>query len=275
MSPPSVDRDALSASFPGGSNVQRWIYRRDLLRELVIRDIKLRYKGSILGQAWTLLNPLAELLVLLFVFTVVLPVDIPHYAASLFTGLLVYGWFRTSLDYATAAIVENREVIRRPGVPASILPVVSVVSTLVHFMLSLPVLFVVLVISGVYPTRAAVILPALIVVQFTLILSLAYPLAALHVWFRDTQYLLRVALQLLFYLTPVFYEANVIPARYQTIYHLNPMVSLVEGYREVLLYGRLPAPAPLILMALVTAGLLGIGVPVFRRTSQRFADELG
>jgi lipopolysaccharide transport system permease protein len=250
------------------------MYRRDLLRELVVRDIKLRYKGSALGQTWTLLNPLAELLVLLFVFTAVLPVGIPNYGASLFTGLLVYGWFRSSLDFATGAIVENREVIRRPGVPPAILPVVSVASTLVHFLLSLPALFVVLLISGVYPTRAAVVLPALIAVQFALTLSLAYPLAALHVWFRDTQYLLRVVLQLFFYLTPVFYETSNIPARYQTLYRLNPLVSLVEGYREVLLRGQFPAPGPLVVVGLVAAGLLGVGVPVFRRTSRRFADEL-
>lgn len=254
---------------------QKWIYRRDLLRELVLRDIKLRYKGSILGQAWTLLNPLAELLVLLFVFTAVLPVNTPNFAASLFTGLLVYGWFRSSLDYATAAIVDNREVIRRPGVPASVLPVVTVVSTLVHFALGLPALFALLLISGIYPTRAAILLPALIALQFTLILSLAYPLAAVHVWFRDTQYLLRVALQLLFFLTPVFYEASDIPARYQAIYRLNPMVSLVEAYRDVLLRGRFPTPGPLIVMGLAAALLLTVGIPVFRRTSRYFTDELG
>lgn len=275
MSPASVDHDSSSAFRAGGSKVPHpWIYRRDLLRELVVRDIKLRYKGSILGQAWTLLNPLAELTVLLFVFTAVLPVNIPNYAPSLFTGLLAYGWFRTSLDYATGAIASNREVILRPGVPSIILPVVSVVSTLVHFLLSLPVLFVILLASGVYPTSAAVCLPALIAVEFTLILSLAYPLAALHVWFRDTQYLLRVALQLLFYLTPVFYETSSVPARFQTIYRFNPMVPLTEGYRDVLLHGRFPEPGPLVVVGLAAAVLLGVGVPAFRRTSRRFADEL-
>ncbi len=86
----------------------RWAYLRDLLRELVVRDIKLRYKGSILGQAWTMLNPMAELLVLLFVFQAVLSIGIPNYAPFLFTGILVYGWFQTSLYYATGAIVNNR-----------------------------------------------------------------------------------------------------------------------------------------------------------------------
>src|SRR6186997_2427136 len=114
-----------------------WRHVRDLLRELIARDIKLRYRGSLLGILWTLLNPLAELLVLLFVFGVVLQVSIPNYSAYLFTGLIVYGWFQTSVNFATGAIVSNRELVRRPGVPIVILPMVTVASNLVHFVLSL------------------------------------------------------------------------------------------------------------------------------------------
>src|SRR5262245_5509146 len=219
---------------------RRWSHQRDLLRELIARDMKLRYRGSLLGMAWTLLNPLAELLVLLFIFEAVLPLNIPNYASFLFTGLLVYGWFHSSLFYATVAIVNNRDLIRRPDVPISILPIVSVASTLLHFLLSLPVLFVLLLGSGVHLTSAVLELPVLIGIQFILTLALAYPLATVHVWFRDTQYLLRVALQLLFYLTPIFYEASTIPDRYKMLYRLNPMVWVIDGYRDVLLRGVSP-----------------------------------
>jgi lipopolysaccharide transport system permease protein len=253
---------------------ERWIHLRDLLRELVVRDIKLRYKGSILGQAWTLLNPLAELLVLLFVFSAILPLGIANYPAFLFTGLLVYGWFQTSLYNATGVIVNNRELIRRPGVPSAILPIAAVGSTLIHFLFSLPILFALLVINHVPITNAVLALPLLIAVQFTLILAFAYPLATLHVWFRDTQYLLRVGLQLLFYLTPVFYEVSAIPARYQTFYRFNPMVPIVEAYRDLLLRGRLPDPGPLVVLSVLSAAMLTAGIVVFRHTSYRFVDEL-
>lgn len=253
---------------------RRWVYVRDLLWELIARDIRLRYKGSLLGQAWTLLNPLAELAVLTFVFDRVLSLNIPNYAAFLFTGLLTYGWFQTSLFYATVAIVSNRDLIRRPGVPSSILPLVTVGSTLVHFLLSLPILLALMMMSGVPMTAAALMLPAVITLQFLFILSLAYPLAVLHVWLRDTQYLLRVALQLLFYLTPVFYEVSSIPERFAGVYRLNPMVPLVEAYRDVLLRGRSPNGGPLIVIAAASAGLLVVGVVVFRKTSHRFADQL-
>src|SRR5262245_1520850 len=106
--------------------IAAWQHRRDLLRELIERDMKLRYRGSFFGMAWTLLNPLAELMVLVFIFNRVLPLNIANYAPFLFTGLLVYNWFQSSLFYATVAIVSNRELIRRPDVPLTILPVISV-----------------------------------------------------------------------------------------------------------------------------------------------------
>lgn len=275
MQPLSTALHRASATDTNGRLLrQRWAHLRDLLRELIVRDMKLRYRGSALGVAWTLLNPLAELLVLLFIFDVVLPLNIKNYGPFLFTGLLVYGWFQTSLTFATGAIVHNRELIRRPGVPSSILPIATVASTLVHFLLSLPILFVLLMIDRIQITSAVLMLPVLIAIQFAFTLSLAYPLATVHVWFRDTQYMLKVALQLLFYLTPVFYEVRTIPPRYRLLYSVNPMVPILEAYRDVLLRGRFPAPVPLVIVSVISAGLLMGGVTVFRRTSHRFSDEL-
>ncbi len=252
----------------------RWLNIRDLLRELIARDIKLRYRGSLLGIAWTLLNPLAELLVLLFVFSTVLRVDIPNFGAYLFTGLIVYGWFQTSVNFATAAIVGNRELVRRPGVPSVILPVVTVASNLVHFVLSLPILFGLLILSDVQITSAVLALPALIVIEFVLILGFAYPVAIINVWFRDTQHVLRVALQLLFYLTPVFYETRAVPAQLQWFYRINPLAHLVDGYRAVLMRGELPNASSLLYLMVASSALCLAGVAWFRHASHRFADEL-
>lgn len=252
----------------------RWAWSLDLFRELVARDIKLRYQGSLLGMAWTLLNPLAELLVLLLVFGVVLRVDIPNFAAYLFTGLLVYGWFQMSLTFATMAIVGNRELVKRPGVPTTLLPVVTVTSNLVHFILSLPILLGLLLVSGIRPTSAMLVLPVLIGVQFVLILAFAYPVAIVHVWFRDTQHVLRVALQLLFYLTPIFYEVKSVPSALQRVYQLNPMAHMVDAYRAVLLRGEIPSPGVLLGLTVVSAVLLMVGMSWFRAAAYRFSDEL-
>jgi lipopolysaccharide transport system permease protein len=236
--------------------------------------MKLRYRGSFLGMAWTLLNPIAELLVLLFIFKTVLPLSIPNFAAFLFTGLLVYGWFQSSLFFATVSIVNNRDLVRRPDVPLIVLPIVSIATTLVHFLLSLPVLIVLLMVTRVPITTAVFALPFLLAVQFVLTLALAYPLATVHVWFRDTQYLLRVALQLLFYLTPIFYQPETIPVRYRALYNVNPMVAVVEAYRDILVRGRFPAAPALLMVVAISVGLLVPGIAAFRRVSPRFVDEL-
>jgi homopolymeric O-antigen transport system permease protein len=241
---------------------------------LIARDIKLRYQGSLLGIAWTLLNPLAELLVLLFIFGVVLRVDIPNYSAYLFTGLIVYGWFQSSLNFATTSITSNRELVRRPGVPLVILPIVTVASNLVHFILSLPILFALMIVTNVQISSTVLALPILIAIEFVVILALAYPVATLHVWFRDTQHVLRVALQLLFYLTPIFYAAETVPSVVQPLYRINPMAHIVDAYRAVLLKGELPSPQSLLIVTIASSMMLLLGVTWFVRASHRFADEL-
>ena len=249
-------------------------HARDLLRELIARDIKLRYRGSILGILWTLVNPLAELLVLLFVFGTVFRIDIPNFPAYLFTGLIVYGWFQTSLSFATGAVVGNRELIHRPGVPALVLPMVTVAANMVHFLLSLPVLVLLLLITGVGLTPFVLTLPVLVLIEFVLILGCAYFVATFHVQFRDTQHVLRIALQLLFYLTPVFYESRHVPESLRWVYFLNPMAHLVDAFRAVVLRGELPPTPSLLFLLIVPTAILAAGFFWYRRASYRFADHI-
>jgi lipopolysaccharide transport system permease protein len=253
---------------------RRVLYLRDLLRELIARDMKLRYKRSAVGFAWALLNPLLQLFILSFIFRSVLPLSIPNYSSFLFTGLLVWGWFSSSLFQATEAIVGQRELIRKPGFPSAVLPVVTVASQLIHFLLALPVLLLFLILTHVPITGWLLLLPFVIALQFALTLSLAYLVAVFHVTFRDTQYLVGVLLLLGFYLTPIFYDASAIPARYQLLYHLNPMVPLTEAYRFVLMQGRLPDLAMLLVLSIVTVILLYVGYHIFTRASVQFAEEL-
>jgi lipopolysaccharide transport system permease protein len=252
----------------------RLLYLRDLLSELVLRDIKLRYKRSLLGIAWSLLNPLAQLLVFSFIFRLVLPLNIDHYASFLFTGLLAWNWFQTSLYAAAGAIIDNRDLIRRPGFPPIVLPVVTVTANFIHFVLALPILLLFLFFSNVQITAAILALPAIFVVQFLFTLSLSYFIAALHVTFRDTQYLMGIVLLLGFYLSPVFYDTSSIPERYQGLYGLNPMAILIGAYRDLLINGRLPDVITLLILSLTSAGLLWLGYRVFTQASYKFAEEL-
>ena len=252
----------------------RFYYLRDLLFSLVARDMKLRYKRSLLGFAWSLINPLAQLLVLNFVFSHVLPLNIPHYAAFLFTGILVWSWFQSSLLMATGSIVDNRDLIRKPGFPIAVLPIVSIATNFIHFLLALPMLIFFLLASGIQLTTTVLVLPILFALQFLLTISLAYFISAVHVVFRDTQYLLGIGLLLGFYLSPVFYDASIIPENYQFLYRLNPMVVLIDAYRTLLLKGELPSGTPLFVLWIAATAFLVFGYNVFRRSSHNFIEEL-
>lgn len=253
---------------------QSSIYLRDLLRELVVRDIKLRYKRSVLGIAWSLLNPLAQLVVFSVVFSFLLPLNIPNYTAFLFTGLLAWNWFQTSLFSAATTIVDGRSLIKRPGFPAAILPIVTVTANYIHFLLALPVLLIFLLITGITLTPFALLLPLVMVLQFIFTLSLCYIIAAVHVTFRDTQHLIGVLTFLLFYLTPIFYDQSIVPAQLLWVFRLNPILHLLEAYRDILIRGQWPNVGPLLAISLLSLGLLWAGYRFFQRASLTFVEEL-
>jgi len=256
------------------TRIHRLRYYFDLLRELVARDLKLRYKRSVLGIAWSLLNPLLQLLVFSVVFRYLIPLKIPDYTLFLFCGILVWSWFQSSLFSATGAIVDNPTLIRQPGFPSGLLPVVTVMSNTINFLLALPVLLGCVWVTGHLPNASIRALPLVILVQFILTLSISYFLAMLHVPFRDTQYFLGIVLMLGFYLVPIFYDAAAIPAKYQLIYRLNPVVGIVEAYRSILLHGQVPRALPLLLTGLISLAILGLGWSLFVRVSYSFIEEL-
>lgn len=253
-----------------------WIQRRDLLVGLVNRDIKLLYNRSALGIAWMLINPLMQLMVYAFVFGFLLVNDsVPNFTSFIFSGLLVWTWFQGSLTEATGAIVQNRALIRQPGFPVAVLPVVNVSTGLIHFLMSLPILLIFLWIDGVRLNTSFLLLPLLMALQFAFTVSLAYVLASLNVTFRDTQHTLGVLLQMLFYFSAIFYQ---VPAQYAYLFQFNPVLVLIDGYRSILLSPEGAAGSfnwiPVLVLMAVTAILLPLGHRIFQRQSERFVEEL-
>ena len=246
----------------------------DLFREMVVRDIKVMYKRSVLGLAWSLINPLLQMLVFYILFSRILSFNVNRFNSYTLTGLLVWNWFRSSVVQGAGAITGNRELLARPGFPTAILPAVTVTTSLVHFSLALPILAIILIIDGVRLTPAALTLPLVMAVQFVLVLGLAYLSASANALFADTFHLLDVVLYLLFFLTPIFYELKAIPEPYLQIYRLRPMVRLLQAYRTCLIEGTLPDWGSLLGPGLLALGLLAAGYTVFTRSSYRFAEEL-
>ena len=252
----------------------RLIYLRDLVRELVIREIKLMYKGSVLGIAWSLIYPLLLLLVFQFIFGLVFSPGVPHYASFVFIGILIWSWFQMSLIQSAGSIISGRDLIKHPGFPSQILPIVMVTTHMVYFLLALPILLVFLTFFGPGLGSAIVALPLVMVIQFVLTLSLAYLVATACVFFRDIQQILTVVLQLLFFLSPIFYDARLIPDAYQPFYQLNPMVHLLSSYRAILLMGEFPNFMPIFVFGILSIGFLYFSYRMFVRVSYRFAEAI-
>lgn len=253
---------------------RKLVYQRDLLRELVLRDMRMQYKHSFMGFTWSLLNPLLHLLVFYFIFRVVLTLDMQRFSSHVFIGLLVWNWLQNGLMQAANAITGNRELVRRPGFNVAILPIVTNITHMLHFVFSLPVLLVILLIEDAQFGPHLLLLPLLMGLQFILILGFSYLVASTNVLFRDTQHLLSVILRLFFFLTPIFYEASMLPDRFGSLYRINPMVGMVEAYRAVLMGDRLLDWGSLVWPIALAILFCFIGYALFRRVNYRFVEEL-
>ncbi len=256
------------------SHLGSWEQPVDLIRELVSRELRLRYRRSVLGMLWSQLAPLAMLIVLMFVFTRVVPLGIDHYGVFILIGILAWTWFSAGLVAATESVVTSRDLVRRPGFRSELLPAVAVTAHLVHLLLALPVLVVAVLLRVGPPDEAVIALPAIIVAQYVLTTGPAYLLAAWHVRYRDIGHLVNVTLPLLFWATPVFYDASSIPERLRAVYAMNPMVHIIAGYRAVLLDSRWPDPIAVVYPLLFGTVCGVVGLRVYRRSAHRFAEEL-
>lgn len=248
-------------------------YSWDLITHLVGREFRLRYRRTILGWLWAMGYPLARLFVFAFLFTRVLPLGIPNYAAFAFTGIIAWTWFSAGVASATSSAVDRRDLLTRPGLPRATVPVVSVLTDGLDYLVALPVLAVFLLIGEGVPATA-VLLPAVMGVQLLFTLGLGFALCAANVYLRDVRLLVDVVLLLGFYLTPVFYDAQSVPENYRFVLSLNPMAHLLGAYRSILLAGRAPSLGPFLLLIGAGAVVFVTGYLIYRSTSPSFVDEL-
>jgi lipopolysaccharide transport system permease protein len=249
----------------------KYFHARDLITTLVVRNIKLRYQHSILGVIWAILNPLAYM----FAFTLIrgaLKMSIENYALFALSGIVAWNWFQEGLMLATNSITNNRELVTQPNFPLSLLPLVGVLTALVDFMVALPLLFLFIGVEGMSSNLLAI--PLVMVPHFFIILGVGFVLAALNVTYRDINHLLGVSLRLLFFLTPIFYDANSISGKLKLFFYVNPMVYIIDAYRSILIDGEFPDLVPLLIILLLALGIAGIGYAIFNRASLRFVEEL-
>lgn len=241
-----------------------------LMKQLVSRDFKTKYKRSVLGVLWSFLNPLLTMTVQYIIFSTLFRSDIPNFAVYLLTGIVCFSFFSEATSMALTSIVSNASLITKVYVPKYIYPLTRVMSSTINFLLALIPLFAVLAVTRT-PIRPAVLLmPVGVLCLFAVCLGVGMLLASAMVFFRDTQFLWSVVSMLWMYATPIFYPESIIPASVMPIYKCNPLYHIIRFIRIVLMDGISPEPKAYALMLITAFVPLVLGVLVFKKTQDRF-----
>ena len=250
-----------------------WDYR-EMLSSLVKKDLKTRYKGSILGFLWTFINPLLQLLVYSLLFSVIMRNGIENYAMFLFVALVPWLFFSTSLMAGAASIRGAQGLIEKIYFPRIIIPISVVCSNFMNMLFSFIIVFLALIFTGVGLTSALVMLPLIMVIEFFFALGFTLIVSAVNVYFRDLEYILGILTQVWMYLTPILYSVDQVPQKLQGVLAFNPMSSVIIAYRDILFYQKFPDMSTLITTVLCAVVALIVGMLVFNKLQRNFAEEL-
>lgn len=257
-------------------DVIKW---RELLWQMVSREVKARYKQSILGYFWVILNPLAQMLVMSFAFSIILRIptnaagNIP-YSIFLFVALLPWNLFATSLSSATSSLVNSSSLITKVYFPRTILVLSTIFAKIIDFLFASTILIVYMFAYHIPITFNILwIFPIFFIQQiFTLGLSLFF--AAANLIYRDIQYLLNMIILLWMYASPVFYPVDLVPEKYRIIYQLNPMAVIINAYRQTILGGGEPSYTSLSIAFVLALIVLLLGLAYFKSREKIFADNI-
>lgn len=250
--------------------VKSLIKYRWLLQLLIERDLKIKYRRSVLGYLWSVLNPLMMMTILTIVFSSVFRFDIPNYPVYLLAGQLMFGFFSESTSIAMTAILDGAPLIKKVKLPKYIFPLSRVLSSFVSMLLSMTALFLVMIFTDMELKITLVLLPFIILLFLLFCIGVGMMISAAVVYFRDLKYLYTVMLTALTYLTPLFYPISIIPPEVKPYVLMNPLYSYILFFREVAVYGIWPTPQEYINCILISLGTLLLGSYVFKKCQSEF-----
>jgi lipopolysaccharide transport system permease protein len=253
---------------------RKFQYYVDLILVLTQKDLKVRYKSSILGYLWSVAHPLAFAIVFYAAFKVIIKIPVENYALFLICGMFPWQWFTNSVSAAPMIFLGNAPLIKKVNFPRNLLPFTIVLQDMIHFVLAIPVIILFLFFAGKTPTLLWLLgIPVLIMAQVSLVYGICLMIATLNLFFRDLERLTTIIMTILFYVTPVFYPETMVPSRFQGIIKLNPLAPLVINWRNLLLEGTLRW-GDLLLSLCYGIIFLTLGLLVYRKLSWRFAEVL-
>lgn len=247
---------------------------RQFLYTSVKKEFRGKYKKSFLGILWSFINPLLQLLVYALVFPFILRMPEENYVMFLFVALVPWIFFSGTLGQSTSVIISNGGILKKVYFPREILPISIVLSGAINFLISCVIIFIALFISGIGISKYIILLPVILFVQTVIIMAFVFVLSAITVYIRDLEYFINVLLQLWMYLTPVLYSISMIPEEFAKFFYLNPMVPVINAYRDIFYYQQMPDLHGL--AVLLGIGVIGtiLGYIIFKKCEKRFAEEL-
>ena len=257
------------------STIKELYAYRQMIFSLVKKDLRGRYKGSVLGFLWTFINPLFQLIVYTIVFSKILPNNIDRYYLYLFVALIPWIFFSSSITVGAASIVAQKDLVKKIYFPRMVIPISYVTSCFVNMLLCFIVIFAVIIVTGAGINFLAVLtLPVIMIVEYVFALGMALLTSAITVYFRDLEHILGIVSMAWMSLTPAGYSKSVVPPRYLPLFNLNPMTHIIDCYRTVLYDKQVPDLTTLLWAAGLGVLFLIIGAVVFNKLQKHFAEEL-
>ena len=256
-------------------NIFKKIYDyRELLKNNVKKEIRGRYKNSILGVIWTFLNPLLQLAVYAFIFPLILKNTLDYYVIFVCVGLIPWTFFTASISQSAYTIIANGNIVKKVYFPREILPISIVTSAMVNFLISTIIIVAFCLLYGLGLTKYVIFFPIILVIQYILQLGIAFVLSACTVYFRDLEHFIQIILQVMFYATPIVFSRESIPEAFRPIINLNPMAHIINGYRDIFYYQQLPDFKSLGMLFILSIAVCIIGYFIFKKLQKGFAKEL-
>ncbi|MBP3766211.1 MAG: ABC transporter permease [Bacilli bacterium] len=256
-------------------NIFKELYQyRELLKTNVKKEIRGKYKGSWLGVLWTFLNPLLQLLVYSFVFPYILRVEVEHYTIFMMVALVPWTFFTTAIQIGASSIIGEAGIIKKVYFPREIIPISVVISALVNFLITCIIMFLFILISGVGFTPYVLLFPVIVLIQTIFTLGFTFILSAVTVYVQDIAHFVSIVIMLMFYATPIVYNGELLPAKFQWIITLNPMAQVINAYRDILFYHKTPDYNGIAILALISLAILFVGYEIFKKLKRNFVEEL-
>lgn len=247
---------------------------RELLKTSISKDIRGKYKNSVLGIIWSFLNPLLQIAVYAIVFPLIMKSSLPNYTVFLCCGLIPWNFFSAAISRTSFTMIENGNIIKKVYFPREILPISVTTSEAINFVISTIIILAFVLGYGMGISKFIIFYPIVLLVQYFLLIGISFIVSSVTVYFRDLQHFISIALQLLFYATPIVYAPDSIPVNFQWILQYNPMTYIINAYRDIFYYQQMPDFASLAMVLVGSIIFCVIGYFIFNKLQRRFAEEI-